>query len=143
VEDRPQLTHRALPRLLLGGLGGGLVAGLVNLILLFTLGPLRVGSPAHYTTVGPAMIVPESIVPGFLGAFLLQSSEPLDSRGRGFFVILSLGVLLVSFSLPMSTGADTRTVLVLCAMHVITALGVLGGLWIAMPRRVARPAHRA
>jgi hypothetical protein len=142
VEDRPLLSRTApvLPRLLLGGLGGGLVAGLVNLILLAALGPLYLGTPAHLTVVGPAMILPESIIPGFLGAFLLQSSEPLDSRGRGFFVILSLGVLLVSFALPMSTGVDTRSILVLCAMHVTTALGVLAGLWLAMPHRTT---HRA
>jgi hypothetical protein len=136
VEPRP-----LLPRLVLGGLGGGLVAGLINVAIAVSLGPIRVGNPAHAMTVGPWMVLPESIAPGFAAAFLLVACDPLEDHGRAFFVILSLAVLLVSFAIPISTGLDGHSVGLLIAMHVITAVLVLVGLWVAMPRRAHDDAH--
>jgi len=121
-----------------GGVAGGLLAGFVNMGLARAFGPLHVGSPGHVMTVGPAMILPQSMLPGFLAAFLLQSCDPLDRRGRAMFLIMSAWVLLISFALPLSTGLDAKTVWVLSSMHVTTALGVLVGLWLAMPGRVNR-----
>jgi Family of unknown function (DUF6069) len=72
-------------------------------------------------TVGVDLVVGASLIASLLGWGLLAILERRTARARTIWTVIAIAVLLVSLSLPLSTGTTASTRAALAMMHVVVA----------------------
>jgi Family of unknown function (DUF6069) len=106
------------------GIGGAVMAAvavwvvavpMLGLHLMVQFGP---GSPE---SVGVDFVVGASLIASLLGWGLLAMLERRTPRARTIWTVVAIAVLLVSLSLPLSTGTTASTRAALAMMHVAVA----------------------
>jgi len=110
----------------LGVAGATLAAVAVWVVAVPVLGTylvVRFGNSAPQS-VGFGFVVGGSLVASLLGWGLLVMLERFTSNARMIWTGLAIGVLAVSFSLPVGAGTTESTKVALALMHVAAA-GVL------------------
>ena len=117
-------------------LGGGFVAGLVNLALL--LGASAAGAPARGAINGPGteavdlpviMGLVASVIPAIPAWILFAILTKVTAKYANVFVGIAVVFLLLSMGGPATLeSASTSTKILLAVMHVPPAIGIVGGL---------------
>ncbi len=81
-----------------------------------------------------------TIIGGVIGAVLAAIARRTQQPQQTLLVAGGVG-LLVSLAPPFQAAAQTSTALWLVAMHIVTAIAVLGAHHAALPHRVQPPAQ--
>jgi predicted permease len=88
---------------------------------------VRFGSAAP-ENVGIGLVVAASLIGSVFGWVLLAILERRTARARAIWTIVATSVLLVSLSLPLTSGTTASTKVVLATMHVAVAAVLLPAL---------------
>jgi Family of unknown function (DUF6069) len=110
------------------GLIGGLVAAVINLILLFigqgvNGGPLLVTPPGQSGVQGVPwfMAIVMSILPGVIAGVLYGILSRFTARPTPIFLVIAAVVFIFMFFNPISSAQGTTAILFLEIMHVVVA----------------------
>jgi hypothetical protein len=124
-----------LVRPLLGGLGGGAIAGVVNVAVAVAAG--AAGAPIEGSFGGPGspvtalpVFVPmiSSVVPAFFAWAAWAALSKLSASPQKIFVGLAIAFGLFSLGGPLTlAGASTTTQLLLAFMHIPASIGITLG----------------
>ena len=76
--------------------------------------------------IGPAQIIPFTVIPALLATLLAASLARRIRSPRRLFVGIALVLLVVSFLSPFALEASTGTRLTLELLHVVAAFGIVG-----------------
>ena len=110
------------------GLIGGVMAAVLNLILLFigqavNGGPLLVTPPGQSVVQGVPwfMVILMSLLPGVVAGVLYGILNRFTPRPTPIFLVIAAIVFVFMFFNPLSAAQGTTTILILEIMHVVVA----------------------
>lgn len=128
-----QAQKPSLTKYLIAGLIGGVIASVINIILLFIGqallgGPLTIYSPGttEVEALPAFLVVTGSILPGVVGGFSYWILKRFANKNaRMIFITLSIIVFVVMFFRPFSGAVGTVTIWTFQLMHVGAAIPIL------------------
>ncbi len=110
-----------------GGAWGGVVAGGVNIIVAFVLGPLYVGDGMDRFEITIPMVFLETVVPAVSAAVLLEFLETRFEAGLRAFFTAAFAVFALSIVPVLTMAHDLESTVGLALIHVTAAAGAVVG----------------